>query len=313
MMQQQQHRCDCIIIIIICVFSTTTTILFWHQLLLDGVKYSLKTCETILYELSVTGCEEVIDAQTTTTTTTGDDEPASKRAKVLVSNILPMDELEVLRQRMMKRDELREKLIKKCRDGQKAAKQAIYALHREDYQGAATLIDQCETCILEDLQPIVNDEPQLRYGSFANVLEEYAEAKLYQAWLIGKEPAAADNVPLNPVADVLLQEDFTKIPLEPQEYLGGLCDLTGEIGRFAVKRATVRDTKNVIRCMETNMSILFAMEALNKFPGNIGKKLDPLRRTVEKQERMLYELSLVEATGRNTIVAGLSNNDGEEE
>jgi predicted translin family RNA/ssDNA-binding protein len=265
-----------------------------------------------------------MDAQTTTTTTTGDNEPASKRAKVVsntntttttttTTTVLPMDELEVVRQRMMTRDELREKLIKKCRDGQKAAKQAIYALHRDDYKGAANLIDQCETCIVKELQPIVNDEPQLRYGSFANVLEEYAEAKLYQAWLIGKEPPD-ENVPLNPVADVLLLEDFTTITLEPQEYLGGLCDLTGEIGRFAVKRATVRDTPNVIRCMETNMSILFAMEALNKFPGNIGKKLDPLRRTVEKQERMLYELSLVEATGRNTIVAGLNNNnDGEEE
>ena len=29
--------------------------------------------------------------------------------------------------------------------------------------------------------------------------------------------------------------------LTPAEYLGGLCDLVGEIGRYAVRRATARD------------------------------------------------------------------------
>jgi predicted translin family RNA/ssDNA-binding protein len=209
---------------------------------------------------------------------------------------------------MVRRDELREQLIKKCRDGQKSAKQAIYALHREDYTGAAKLISQCEQYVLQDLQPIVDKEPQLRYGSYANVLEEYAEAKLFHDWLIGKE-GSTEGIKV-PVGAILLPDDFTTIPLEPQEYLGGLCDLTGEIGRFSVKRATVRDNESVQNCVETNIAVLFAMESLSKFPGNISKKVDPLRRTVEKQERILYELSLVQATGRNTSTGV---NDMEEE
>lgn len=270
--------------------SDSHTLFLPHSDYIDGVKYSLKTCETILYELSVTGCEEVLQ------------EPPTKRPKL---TLLPMEELTLLQQKMEQKDELREKLIKQCRDGQKAAKQAIYALHREDYAGANLLLEKCETCILQELQPIVEQEQSLRFGSsFANVLEEYAEAKLYQAWL-GEESSS-------PAGKVLLHEDFTKVTLDPQEYLGGLCDLTGEIGRYAVKRATARDTKNVVKCMETNMSILYAIEALSSH-GNIGKKMDPLRRTVEKQERMLYELSLVEATGRNTIVADVPNEKEEQE
>eukprot|EP00980_Cylindrotheca_fusiformis_P009797 scaffold2156_cov115-Cylindrotheca_fusiformis.AAC.22 len=239
----------------------------------DGVKYSLKTCETILYELSVTGAS------------VPSEEPALKKAKVESSSLLPLDELNALHQRMMEKDEIREQLIKKCRDGQKLAKQAIYALHRGE--DASSLIQKCEECIVRDLQPLVAQSPQLRHGSsYSNVLEEYAEAKLFQAWLQDGKALGYTNFP----------------HVDSQEYLGGLCDLTGEIGRYAVKQATVRDKASVIRCMETNMSILYALEGLQNL-GNIGKKMDPLRRTVEKQERMLYELSLVEATGRTTITA----------
>lgn len=35
------------------------------------------------------------------------------------------------------------------------------------------------------------------------------------------------------------------------KYLGGLFDLTGEINRYAVARATERDTKGVKECLET--------------------------------------------------------------
>ena len=285
--------------------------------IIDGVKYTLKTCETVLYELSVTGCQEAIQAEATQRRQSS--EPPPKRFKgnsggnkseimpLTPSPFMDVHALEALRLRMVEKDELREKLIKKCRDGQKAAKQAIYALHRDDFDGAAQLLDQCEQCILEELEPIVKMDPNLRHGSYANVLEEYAEAKLYQVWLVGKDDSMQEDKGHSaiPAKVVLRNDDFTKIRLEPQEYLGGLCDLTGEIGRYAVKKATIRDKENVKNCLETNMSILYAMESLGKIPGNIGKKIDPLRRTVEKQERMLYELSLVEATGRNTIVAGV--------
>lgn len=245
----------------------------------DGTKYALKTLETLLYELSVTGTAEP-------------EQPDAKRFKEDLSGLLPETELTDLRIRMVKRDEQRETLIKKSRDGQKAAKQSIYALHRGDKEKAKQLIEQCEKCIKEDLLPIVNEEPPLRGGSFSNVLEEYAEARFFYAWLFGKN----DDGEL-PVGDLLAPEDFT-IDLKPDEYLGGLSDLTGEVGRFAVQRGTARDTAGVKLALHTNSCILNAIQTMERTPSGINKKMDQNRRSVEKLERMLYEMSLSEATGR---------------
>jgi len=267
----------------------------------DGVKYALKTCETVLYELSVTGCDvQAIEKQKA--------EPEAKRVRI-ASDEMPEEELQSLCKRMSHRDELREELIKKSRDGQKAAKQAIYALHREDFEAAERLIASCEQCVIEQLNPIVDQEPQLRHGSFTNVLEEYAEAKMFYAWLVGDGSSIDVS---KPKGQILLPSDFTKIPLQPEEYLGGLCDLTGEVGRFAVKRGTQRDTPGVKLSLETDTSILYALQSINKLPGGgLGKKIDPLRRSVEKLERMLYELSLVKATGRN-VVASINDTESSE-
>ncbi len=242
----------------------------------DGTKYALKTLETLLYELSITGSEQ----------------PDAKRLKHDTSQLVPVIELEELRKRMEHRDSLRETLIKKSRDGQKAAKQAIYALHRGDKTKAMQLIQECETCIEEDLLPIVQEEPPLRLGSYTAVLEEYAEAKLFYAWLFGKD----DNGEV-PAGDFLLPEDFS-ITLSPEEYLGGLCDLTGEVGRYAVQRGTARDSDSVKLCLHTNSCILNAIQSLERLPPAIGKKVDQLGKSVEKLERMLYEMSLSDATGR---------------
>lgn len=87
----------------------------------DGTKYQLKALETILYELSVAKVMGGIYSKT------GEEDEASMQD---VS--IPHDETAAIRERMDHRDQLRESLIKNCRDGQKAAKQAISALHRGD-------------------------------------------------------------------------------------------------------------------------------------------------------------------------------------
>jgi predicted translin family RNA/ssDNA-binding protein len=285
----------------------------------DGTKYSLKSLETLLYELTITGGGAAASGSVDGDNGTGDavmkqeegeeqdvQPPANKRAKTL--QLLPMDDLEALQLRMVHRDELREALIKKSRDGQKAAKQSIFALHRGDPEKALQLLQQCHECILQQLLPIVQEEPPLRNGCFANVLEEYVEAKMFMTWLYGKDStSAASTGSSSPSIDtasgiVLLPTDFD-IALEPEEYLGGLCDLTGEVGRYAVQRGTARDVRGVQLCLQTNSDIYTALQSLERLPGGngMGKKLDAVRQSVWKLERMLYEMSLSEAAGGRNV------------
>jgi predicted translin family RNA/ssDNA-binding protein len=247
----------------------------------DGCKYALKSLETILYELSVTS-------------QAGDNEPSTKRKK-LEEKLSPevSNELKDIQKRMEHRDEMREKLIKRCRDGQQAAKQATFALHREDHGRAYLLIAECEDCIREDLLPIVEEEPPLRTGSFEAVMEEYIEAKLFYTWLNGKEETPNDE---SSKSLILNMEDF-EIQLEPVEYLGGLCEMTGEIGRCALKCGTERDIEGAKHCLEASASISIAIELMASYPSSIGKKVGFVKRGVEKLEKMTYEMSLVLAAG----------------
>lgn len=257
----------------------------------DGTKYALKALETLLYELAVTSSDE---------------QPAKRQR---TESLLPDAELQDLQARMVDRDELREALIKKCRDGQKAAKQSIFALHRGDVKKAADLMEQCRTCIQKDLWPIVEQEPPLRQGgSLTGVLEEYVEAKLFATWLYGSD---LQNPTSTPSGALLKPADFD-IDLTLDEFFGGLCDLTGEIGRYAVACGTARDTQGVKLCLETNGNIWYALQTMERLPGGIGKKLEPLRRSVEKLERMLYEMSLSEAAGGRNVQTGVeSARDGD--
>ena len=75
---------------------------------------------------------------------------------------------------------------------------------------------------------------------------------------------------------LLLPNEFTSVSLEPDKYLGGICDLTGEIGRFAVQRGTARDEEGVHQCLEANTAILAAIQGLEKSPNRIHKKMETL-------------------------------------
>ena len=76
------------------------------------------------------------------------------------------------------------------------------------------------------------------------MLEELGEAALFEAWLGG--PRTTEGVHAHVPGRVLLlrgSEALLGDQLQPSEYLGAICDLVGEIGRFAVRRATERDAE----------------------------------------------------------------------
>jgi predicted translin family RNA/ssDNA-binding protein len=281
----------------------------------DSTKYALKAIETVLYELSVAG---VVGGHSSLVVRGGNTDNAGATKKMKLddneegktsdevamqdgdedSSPIPRKEIGDIRERLDHRDKLRENLIKSCRDGQKAAKQAIFALHRGDARNAWKLLADCEQCIKTQLLPILEEEPTLRYGSFSGVLEEYVEGVLFHTWLHGIGDIGKGGKGTNqPAGKVLLPNEFS-LKISTEDYLGGLCDLTGEIGRFAIARGTVRDKEGVKLCLESNKSIFMTLKMLGRLPKNVSKKVSAVSSSVDKLERVLYEQSLMEMTGR---------------
>ena len=100
-------------------------------------------------------------------------------------------------------------------------------------------------------------QPSLRKGSYGNSVEEWAEARLFEYWLLWVSDSEKKRVPF------LLHDEIRKeIEMTEDEYLGGLIDLTGEIGRWAVARAAQRDSDSVERALASCRKIQEAVLAL---------------------------------------------------
>lgn len=175
-------------------------------------------------------------------------------------------------------DEHRENVIKKSRDIQKASKQAIFSLHRNDFSEAEKRLETAKK-VAEGLVPLISELPTLRGGSYSNAIEEYAEAICFLMYLReGRLPTRAE---------VGLADN--------EEWLGGILDFTGELNRFAVARATKRDKKAVSEATDLVNNIFYHMLRLDLRNGGLRRKYDALKYTVKKLEQILYELSLTEA------------------
>ena len=80
-------------------------------------------------------------------------------------------------------------------------------------------------------------------------------------------------------------------PTVAEEYIGGLVDLTGEVGRFAVARATARDAAAVGRCHAVVDALARRLLAMT-LPSKLHKKASALNTNRRKLQALLYDLSI---------------------
>lgn len=167
---------------------------------------------------------------------------------------------------MQEEDERRERLIKGSRDVLKSSKVAIYSLHRREFEKARQLLESAKASLRDDLIPGLATQPHLRF-SLGGACEEYAEAVVFQQYLLtGRVPSLASM-------EGIVSRD---------EFLGGVLDFAGELGRFAVLRATSRDFDAVKRardCVDELMAQFMGFDFRN---GGLRRKYDGLKYTLKK-------------------------------
>lgn len=212
-------------------------------------------------------------------------------------------DFEALREAMTTYDEQRDTVIKRARDITKASKVAIYCLHRGEIDKADAQIATAAQ-VADELLPIVSANPPLRGGSYSGGLEEYAEAVVFAHFV------------KHGVVPPSTHPDLARC--DRDEYLGGVLDFTGELNRFCVAKATVRDAEAVKKCREIVDALMGIFLKFDFRNGSLRKKYDSLKYTLKKVENTLYEMSLTSAAAkRSREDAGLEDegraNVGEDE
>ena len=168
----------------------------------------------------------------------------------------------------------RREVIKSAGDAQNLSKKAIFADQRDSSADAEKLIKQAEELLL-DLEKKYKTEPDLfSEGSYRAALEEYTEASLFHQYLSG--------------------ETIGKIKgptIDSDTFVGGLCDLPGEILRYAIKSATERKFDVVKKAYDLAEEIIAELVDMD-LTGYNRQKFDQAKQALNKLQQVAYEVSM---------------------
>lgn len=168
----------------------------------------------------------------------------------------------------------REVIIGQSRQILQNSKKAIFAGHQQDLVKADQHLQIAEQAIAELLKKYQQDN-RLRFeGSYKAAIEEYVEAKFFIAILKNQEIKEIANPTIG-----------------PEEYLGGLCDVTGELVRQSVLLATKDQTKDIERFKNVIEEIINFMLDLY-LTGYSRQKFDDAKRNLQRMEQILYDLKI---------------------
>ncbi len=84
----------------------------------------------------------------------------------------------------------------------------------------------------------------------------------------------------------------TKLKSNNEDYLMGICDLTGELGRKCVMSAIDGDIKVIKEIKKFVDSIYVEFLKMNLRNGHLRKKSDAIKWNLKKIEEVLYDLSI---------------------
>ncbi|HLD27518.1 MAG TPA: hypothetical protein VJB39_01590 [Patescibacteria group bacterium] len=168
----------------------------------------------------------------------------------------------------------RNQIINRSRQILQDAKKTIFALHRQDNKSADGFLKSAQKSLTE-LNQKYDKGNRLKFeGSYKAAVEEFVEASFFAQALKGKS-----------LAELKIGS------IGPEEYLGGLADLTGELVRQAVLQATAGNYKELERYRQLTEEIVGFMLQLY-LTGYQRQKFDEAKRNLKRLEQMIYEVRL---------------------
>lgn len=153
------------------------------------------------------------------------------------------------------------------------SKRIIFSLHRADLESATESFNNIEQ-ILKKLEKQFGVKRIYEEGSYKAAVEEYVEAKMFYFVLNNKK---VDKIP--------------GVNLSYESYLGGICDLTGEMVRLAVNQAAAGKLDEVTRIKGIINDIMGELVQFD-MTGYLRTKYDQAKGNLRKIEQIDYEIKI---------------------
>ena len=170
-----------------------------------------------------------------------------------------------------KNEKEREEVILQSREIVRLSKSVIYALHRAE--PASSSISKIKTKVSSFIKKHKGTKHEYN-GSYKVAIQEYIEAMALNEYIkTGK----------------LLKYDKN---IDYEHYILGLCDLSGELVRQALRKG-IEDNFTGVKKIRDFISNLY--DELMKFDfrnGDIRKKIDSMRWDLKKLDDMVFELKM---------------------
>lgn len=153
------------------------------------------------------------------------------------------------------------------------AKKTIFALHRENIDLAKNKINEMEKS-LKSLEKDFQFKRLKEEGAYQAAAEEYVEAKTLLMII--------DNKSITSIKGLQIAYD---------SYIGGLCDLIGEMVRLATNRSAKGDYASAAKLKKRAEEIMSQLLDFD-LTGYLRTKYDQARGHLRKLEQMSYEIKL---------------------
>ncbi len=182
------------------------------------------------------------------------------------------DEFSKLKKEIETTDAKREELIAQSRSILLQSKKAIYAMQRGDTGAAATIVADMKKAVAV----ISKFSQEASYASAVKpAIQEYVEAACFNEFIrTGK----------------LLPSD--ELGVSAENYIAGLCDVSGEIIRKAVNAAINDDAKTVASAKSYIEALYYGLMQFEFRNGELRRKFDGLKYDLKKMEDLVLSLKL---------------------
>jgi len=188
--------------------------------------------------------------------------------------MLNKKDLENIRADIESLEKEKDSIIQLSREIIKLSKKVIYALHRNDIKGAGDAVKDMDKKV-KDLESAAKTAKSHTSGSYKVAIQEYVEALCFY------ELMKNEKIPKN-----------SDLKLDPEYYLMGLIDLTGELVRKAINSAIKGDYKTSIKLKDLVSELYDELMLFDFAGGELRKKFDSIKYDLKKLDDLALNLKL---------------------